>query len=85
MSKSNDTLSAIVVIITIGTMVVTYVYGMYNLISNDNYSAKQLIIGGALPPYSMYVGGDELYHKIFIKEEKEQKDEHLLLYQYLEN
>lgn len=38
----------------------TYVFGLYTLVSNDRYSAKELVIGMAIPPYPIYIGFGEL-------------------------
>ncbi len=40
-----------------------YISGMYLLIANDKYSAKQLVAGSVFPPYAVYIGGKDLYDR----------------------
>lgn len=39
-----------------------YGYGLYKIIADDHrYTTKEVVIGLALPPYALWVGGRELY------------------------
>ena len=39
-----------------------YIFGMYEIITDDHrYTTKDVVIGGVLFPYPMWVGGKETY------------------------
>lgn len=41
-----------------------YISGMYLLWSSNKYTSKQLIGGLVFPPYSVYIGGKDLYDRV---------------------
>jgi len=62
MNKIKELLSGMFAIVIGAYLLITYLFGMYNLAANDAYSAKELIAGGAFFPYANYIGTKEIYN-----------------------
>jgi len=45
------------------SLVITYVFGIYQITFNDKYDTKEMILAYAFPPYPVWIGGKEIYLK----------------------
>jgi len=59
--KVSDSLMGIAGIVLAIFLTITYCYGGYKLLVDENYSKLQVVIGFIIPPYPVYVGTKEIY------------------------
>lgn len=56
-----DKIGALIFVIFILFLMFSYFFGGYKLFTDSSYSTKQLIAGIVFPPYTIYVGADEIF------------------------
>ena len=65
------------------SLVITYVFGLYQVTFNDKYDVKKMVLAYFVPPYPVWVGGKEIYLKFNTNSEYQFKYEKCLKESFL--
>lgn len=76
-TKAKEFLLLALSLLVIAFLGLSYLFGIYKLITDKEYNSKQLIIGIVIPPYPVYVGVSEMFEEEKIRPPKQKKDSEL--------
>lgn len=69
-----------VINIVFGMVFFSIILGMYKIVSyDDRYTTKDVIIGAIFFPYSLWIGGKEVYRNITVASEDIENEERCLV------